>query len=57
MLVYHRVPERLVGTNLYPLNVLRTACPHLYAEYVKKYAGREHLLTEKIPRSPASGTT
>ena len=37
------------GAILYPLNELKTVYPEAYAEHVKKYVGREHLLETKIP--------
>ena len=47
--LYHRVPPNMSGTILYPLNVLKTIEPKLYDEHVKKYEGREHLLTAEVP--------
>jgi hypothetical protein len=47
--LYHRVPPNLTGTILYPLNKLREIYPEIYTEQVKKYIGREELLTRKIP--------
>ena len=47
--LYHRVPKNMNGTMLYPLNVLKNLQPEIYAEHVKKYEGREELLTTEIP--------
>jgi hypothetical protein len=47
--LYHRVPKNMVGTTLYPLNVLKETQPDTYSEHVKKYEGRERLLTTEIP--------
>ncbi|HVW71779.1 MAG TPA: hypothetical protein VHB93_01345 [Candidatus Paceibacterota bacterium] len=49
MPLYHRVPPKLFGTILYPLNSLREDYPLLYEQYVAEYAGREQLLKERIP--------
>jgi len=37
------------GDALYPLNVLKEAYPELYAQYVKKYEGRERVMDQFIP--------
>jgi hypothetical protein len=37
------------GDTLYPLNVLREKYPDIYVKEVKKYTGREGVLTRKIP--------
>ena len=47
--LYHRVPTNMSGTILYPLNELKKLHPELYAEHVKKYEGREQLLTTEVP--------
>jgi hypothetical protein len=47
--VYHARPAPMRGETLYPLNVLRTVDPELYAEERRKYAGREQLLELRIP--------
>ncbi len=39
----------MAGTTLYPLNVLKETRPEVYNEHVKKYEGRERLLTTEIP--------
>jgi len=47
--LYHRVPEKLHGKILYPLNQLKEHYPELYSEELSKYNGREHILKDKIP--------
>ncbi len=47
--LYHRVPKHMTGTVLCPLNTLKKTYPEIYAEHVKKYIGREILLTSEIP--------
>ncbi|VAW39409.1 hypothetical protein MNBD_CHLOROFLEXI01-186 [hydrothermal vent metagenome] len=47
--LYHRLPNDLVGSYLYPLNQLQTKFPAVYDRQVKKYSGREQLLQRKIP--------
>jgi len=49
--LYHRVPKHMMGTVLYPLNVLKETRPEIYTEYIKKYEGREELLTAEVPPS------
>lgn len=39
----------MTGTVLYPLNTLRETHPEIYVEYIKKYEGREVLLTADVP--------
>ena len=39
----------MVGTTLYPLNVLKETQPEIYNEHIKKYEDRKHLLTTEIP--------
>lgn len=39
------------GDVLYPLNTLKTLHPDLYEFHVGKYAGREYLMDQKIPRA------
>ena len=46
--LYHWVPKNMTGSVLYPLNELKHNYPNIYAEAVKKYEGREHLLTDKV---------
>lgn len=47
--LYHRVPKNMEGTILYPLNELKRLFPDAYAQHVKKYQGREQLLTTEVP--------
>lgn len=37
------------GSILYPLNVLKKSYPEIYDQHVKKYEGREKLLTTEVP--------
>lgn len=48
-MLYHLVPRKIVGPRLLPLNRLRAKSPELYDAYVRKYAGRQELLAERIP--------
>ena len=47
--LYHRKTLGLEGNILYPLNELKTLKPHIYEKAVRKYKGREILLTRKVP--------
>ena len=47
--LYHRVPKNMFGTVLYPLNELKNIHPEIYVTQVKKYDGREKLLTTEVP--------
>jgi hypothetical protein len=47
--LYHARPRDMRGDVLYPLNVLRTTHPDLYDHERARYAGRELLLTLRIP--------
>lgn len=47
--VYHRVPNKISGQILYPLNRLKAIYPELYAATVKHYAGREWVMQMRIP--------
>ncbi len=47
--LYHFVPKNLVGTILYPLNILKDIYPEVYEKEVKKYHGREHVMELIIP--------
>ena len=47
--VYHGVPERMVGTVLYPLNQLAAIDSRSYEFQRSKYEGREALLQSRIP--------
>lgn len=46
--LYHRVPEKMQGDFLYPLNVLKDKNPEVYLQEVKKYAKRERLLVKRV---------
>lgn len=48
-MLYHLVPQRVVGSRLLPLNQLRQSHPALYEAYARKYQGREHLLKQPVP--------
>ena len=43
------MPKNMSGTVLYPLNRLKEIEPEVYNLHVKKYEGREKLLTTEIP--------
>jgi hypothetical protein len=47
--VYHGVPKRMEGNILHPLSILKTQFPEVYSEEVRKYAGREHVMENRIP--------
>ena len=47
--IYHRVVDNMQGSILYPLNQLKNIFPDEFAEHIKKYENREHLLSTKIP--------
>lgn len=49
MLLYHGVPQRMMGTKLYPLNELKNVHSELSAEYCEKYSGREKVMEQVIP--------
>ncbi len=49
MFVYHRVPDSLAGEFLCPLNMLRDTQPELYAQHIRKYEGREFVLSQTVP--------
>ena len=46
--LYHRVPENMQGTILYPLNELKSIYPDVYQTEVQKYEGREHIPTQTV---------
>ncbi len=46
--LYHRVPEKMVGEELVPLNAMRDTNPALYAAMAKKYEGREHIMHKPV---------
>jgi hypothetical protein len=47
--IYHKVPENLFGNTIYPLNQLKTIRPDLYESQIRKYRGREGLLSRYVP--------
>lgn len=47
--LYHRVPDRMVGKTLYPLNSLRRIDPSAAAAQERKYDSRKHLMQVRIP--------
>jgi hypothetical protein len=47
--LYHRVPDALIGSILYPLNQLKTIYPDLYAREVSRYDSRKRVLQMRIP--------
>jgi hypothetical protein len=47
--VYHAKWPDFVGDRLYPLNALKERLPDVYTRAIKKYEGREWLLTAVIP--------
>lgn len=49
MYVYHFKRKNMIGDILMPLNMQKKNFPELYKDHVKKYIGREKLLTKKIP--------
>jgi hypothetical protein len=47
--LYHRIPEKLEGTVLYPLNALKEIYPDIYKKEAQKYIGREQITQQRIP--------
>jgi hypothetical protein len=47
--LYHRVPPKLLGNIIYPLNQLKDLYPRAYNYKVQKYVGREYLLSKSVP--------
>ena len=47
--LFHFVPDRMVGTVLYPLNALKDREPEAWRREVAKYEGREQVLEKPIP--------
>lgn len=48
--LYHRVPDKIVGKEIIPLNKLKKISKGAYDKEVKKYEGREFLLKRIIPK-------
>ena len=47
--LYHRVPDDMKGSILYPLNQLRNVYPSLYAAKAASYKNREAVMQARIP--------
>ena len=47
--LYHRVPDNMQGSVLYPLNVLKEKFPEAYSAHARKYKGREAVMESVIP--------
>ena len=47
--LYHMVPEDMKGKILMPLNEIRNKYPKIYEEEIRKYKGREVLLSKNVP--------
>ena len=47
--LYHRVPDRMIGDVLYPLNRLALVDSSAAIEEGKKYEGRKHLMAVRLP--------
>ncbi len=47
--MYHRKPDDMQGSVLYPLNSLEILSPQVFAKHRQKYEGREHVLDTVIP--------
>ncbi len=46
---YHGIAANFVGDAIIPLSQMATANPELYAEYRRKYEGRESVVERQIP--------
>lgn len=49
MFLYHRVPENMQGTVLYPLNQLKDTMPDIFAQHDAKYSWRREVKDTIIP--------
>jgi hypothetical protein len=47
--VYHQLASDFRGTVLLPLNHLATVYPDIYAREAQKYAGREGVMSYRVP--------
>lgn len=47
--IYHQVPKDMVGTELRPLNQLKTLTPHVYRREIAKY--QDHPSRQKLPET------
>ncbi len=48
-LIYHAVPEPMIGTQLIPLNQMQTSMVDIRDKNLAKYKGREEILERRIP--------
>jgi hypothetical protein len=48
--VYHAVPSPMLGSVLYPLNMLKSIYPDIYETHVRKYDWRRSFLNLTVPR-------
>jgi hypothetical protein len=46
--LYHAVPERMLGSTLYPLTALKGIAPELHDKYAAAYVGRESVMQHEI---------
>jgi hypothetical protein len=51
--VYHQLASDFRGTVLYPLNHLATVYPDIHAREAPKYAGREGVMSYRVPHLDA----
>lgn len=47
--LYHAVPADMIGSVLYPLNVLKDMYPERYSAQVAKYEGRAEVMEQPVP--------
>lgn len=47
--LYHKVPVKMIGKILYPLNSMQQKLPQVFEKEAAKYKGREFLMDELIP--------
>lgn len=47
--LYHKVPEKMEGNILFPLNTVKEILPSIYAQAVSKYEGRGRVMRKVIP--------
>jgi hypothetical protein len=48
--VYHKVPEKMSGNIIYPLNMLRDIHPELYEVRTERHRNQPKVLDDSIPR-------
>lgn len=46
--LYHLLPQHMAGHTLYPLNRLKSLHPAIFRKEVRKYAGREFIMQQRI---------